>query len=142
MNAVLALTNPARDSDDEPLVRTQPKKKKKKPQSDSDHDPAAASSNEPRALPAPPRKRRLGVIGKQSEQAAANEGITVTPAWAPVPPKRMKNKQQSDRSKLYREVQGSGQQLRGKFRTRIAKSGNKWLKKRSKTVVRVTMVVH
>jgi hypothetical protein len=38
-------------------------------------------------------------------------------------------------------VQGSDQQHRGKFRTSVATSGNKWHIKRSKTMVRVTMVV-
>ena len=39
-------------------------------------------------------------------------------------------------------VQGSEQQHRGKFITRMATSGNKEHSKRSKTVVRVTMGMH
>ena len=108
---------PAPDSDNEPLVKPRPTRKKKPPP-DSDHDPTAASSNQPQAIPARPRRPRIN--GKQNEQGVLyNRGssdsdnrplVKARPAPVPDPRRRIRGKQENDRSKLYREVQGSGQQ--------------------------------
>ena len=72
----------------EPLLRRTPQ-----PPSDSDRDPTAASSRQ--LLPITDPRRRIGIIGKKSEQAAANKGITVTPAApAAVPMRRLPVKRQ------------------------------------------------
>ena len=96
MNAALALTHRAHDSG---------------PASDSDHDPTAASSSQP--LPITDPRRRIGIRGKKSDQAAANEGIAVPPTAPAAVPRRLPAKQQNARSAQYREVpgfQGGGQQ--------------------------------
>ena len=108
---------PPSDSDNEPLVKPRPTRKKKPP-SDSDHDPTAASSKQPQAIPARPRRpiRR----GKQNEQGvlynrASSDSdnrplVRPRPAPAPASRRRITGKQENERSKSYREVRGSGQQ--------------------------------
>ena len=55
-----------------PLLRRPPQ-----PLSDGDRDPTAASSSQPLSITDP--RRRVGIKGKKSNQAAANDGITIAP---------------------------------------------------------------
>ena len=101
MNAALALTNPARDSDDEPLVKPRSKKMPAPPSSDSDNEPlvkqrAAPSSdsdNKPLAQTNPKRNPvdthrntpgRVRISGKKDIQThLARQSGSGMPAMTP-----------------------------------------------------------